>query len=267
MLAHGVAHALVGEELDLRIDGQRDVLAVDRVGLVAHVFHHAAEAVAHHCALAVAAQKLLLEAELDAFLANVFDVRETHHMRRGFALGIPALVLAHLLHALQALRLDLLPHRFIDMPTQRDGAPGDVELVFQLSRHHAQQAGQGPALRGVGGEGFDIDLHRRQGHAGGQHQAVAVQDAAAAGRQRQLVNEALFALRLVEIGVPNLQIHRAAEQRHKGHADHHDNEARTPRRRLAGQQRAGGVIDAAHRRAGGPTHLLAPTADAAGSNA
>ena len=124
VFVHGVAQALPGEELHLGVDRQRDVAAIHRVGLVADVLHHAAQAVAHHHALAARAQQLGLEAELDAFLAAVVDVGEAHHVRGGFALGVTALVFAHLLHAPEPERLHLLPGRLLDMAAQRHGAGG-----------------------------------------------------------------------------------------------------------------------------------------------
>ena len=57
-LEHRVAHALVGEELHLGIDGQLDVAAVGGVDLVADVLDDAAQAVAHHGALAGAAEQV-----------------------------------------------------------------------------------------------------------------------------------------------------------------------------------------------------------------
>jgi hypothetical protein len=55
-------------------------------------------------------------------------------------------------------------------------------------------------------------LHRGRRHAGGQQLAVAVEDAAAAGRQLQRVGEALLALLLVEVGADDLHVDRTAEQ-------------------------------------------------------
>jgi hypothetical protein len=61
-------------------------------------------------------------------------------------------------------------------------------------------SGQRAALRGVGVESCASPPAPTAWHAGGQHQAVAVEDAAAAGRQRLRVHEALLALGLVEVG-------------------------------------------------------------------
>ena len=69
VLGDRIAHPLVGEELDLRIDRQRDVAAVQRGDAVADLLDHAAEPVLDHAAAAVAAGQFLLEREFDAFLA------------------------------------------------------------------------------------------------------------------------------------------------------------------------------------------------------
>ena len=53
----------------------------------------------------------LLERELDAFLAAVLDVGEADDVRRRLAFGVLALVLAHLVDALDAERLHLLRRR------------------------------------------------------------------------------------------------------------------------------------------------------------
>ena len=96
-----VADALVGEELHLRVDRQADVLAVERGHAVADVLDDAAEPVLDDAARAVAAGELLLERELDAFLAVVLDVGEADDVRGGLAFRVLALVLAHLVDALE----------------------------------------------------------------------------------------------------------------------------------------------------------------------
>ena len=68
---------------------------------LADVLDDAAEPVLDDAARAVAAGELLLERELDALLAAVLDVGEADHVRRRLALGVLALVLAHLVHALE----------------------------------------------------------------------------------------------------------------------------------------------------------------------
>ena len=62
--------------------------------LLADVLDDAAEPVLDHAARAVAAGELLVERELDAFLAVVLDVGEADHVRRGFAFRVLALVFA-----------------------------------------------------------------------------------------------------------------------------------------------------------------------------
>ena len=99
-------------------------------------------------------------------------------------------------------------------------------------------------LAGLEVLGDGPDRGRR--HAGGQDQAVAVDDAAAAGRQLERAGVAVLALALVEVGADDLDVDRAAEQHAEGRAEQRDQELGAPRRRLRGQQRAGRVADAAH---------------------
>ena len=245
MLLHGIAQALPGEELHLGVDGQRHVAAVDGVRRLAHVFHHTAEAVADHGALAGGAGELLVVDELDAAQAGAIGVDKADHRRGRFTFGVAALVLADLLHALQVHRLDLGPDRLFQRAAQHDGAVV-VQLAGQVGGAHGQQLGQLLAFGHVSREELGVHLHRGQGHATGQRQAVAVQHAAAAGGQLLVVDESLLALRLVEAGVEDLQVHSAAQQQQEGRGHQEHDKARSPRRRGAGQQRAGGVVDALH---------------------
>ena len=54
VLQHRVAHALVGKELHLGVDGEVHVVAIGGGHQLANVLHHAAQAVAHHGARAAA---------------------------------------------------------------------------------------------------------------------------------------------------------------------------------------------------------------------
>ena len=152
VLGDGVAHALVGKELHLRIDRQLDVAAVHRVDLLADVLDHAAETVAQHRARPVAALQLRLEGQLDALLALFLDVGEAHDVRRGLTLGVVAPVLAQLVHALQPQRLDLAPECFVDLAAQPGKVAAGFEPLVELGGRHAQQPGQRLALLHVGAE-------------------------------------------------------------------------------------------------------------------
>ena len=270
VFTHRVAHPLVGEELHLGVQRQGDIVAVHRVGLVTHAFHDPAQAVAQHLALAHLAQQLRLETAFDAVDALAVDVREAHHVGGRLTFGVTPLELAHVLHTLDAQRLDLLPLCLFDLAPQQQAARAQcVDAFVQVPGRQAHQPGQGLALSGVGGEVLAIDLHRGQGHAAGQHEAVAIEDAAPAGGQGLLVHEALLALGLVEVGVQDLQPDGAAQQHRKCQPDQRHDKARTPWGRLAGQQGTGGVVDAAHAAGAGAAdaaaHRATPDATASGT--
>ena len=82
-------------------------------------------------------------------------------------------------------------------------------------------------------------------HAGGQQQPVAVEDAAAVGRQLQRAREAHLALALEEVVADHLHVGGAAGQHQEAERDAGHDELAAPDRRLAGEQRAGGVAHAA----------------------
>ena len=90
-----------------------------------------------------------------------------------------------------------------------------------------------------------VRVHRAGGHAGGEDQPVAVDDAAAARRHVVGVDEAAFALCEVEVRGHDLHVHRTTEQQQEAQRHHHHQHAAAPRRRLGGQQRAAGVGQAA----------------------
>jgi hypothetical protein len=85
-------------------------------------------------------------------------------------------------------------------------------------------------------------------HAGRQQQAIAVEDAAAAGRHLERAGKAHFALALEEGVADHLHVGRARKQHDEGQRQHGDDELAAPHRRLGRQQRAGGVADVPHGR-------------------
>ena len=261
VLGDRVAHALVGEELHLRVDRQLDVLAVHRIDLRADGLDDAAEPVLDDQARAVAALQLVLEREFDAFLPPLFDVRETDHVRRGFAFRVLAAVLAFRMHALDAQRLDLQPQRFVDLPAQPGEVAARVEALLEFGRAHAEQRRELAPLLRVGLEVLRDRPDRRRGHARGQHQAVAVDDAPAAGRHLERVGVALLALHLIEVGADDLDVDGAADQHQETQAHQRDQQPRTPRRRLRREQRAGRVVQAHARRVFAAAHE-SPSSDA-----
>jgi hypothetical protein len=68
------------------------------------------------------------------------------------------------------------------------------QALLQLGQRHFKQAGQLAQLRGRGVHVFRNGPDAGRGHAGGQQQAVAVQDAPAVGRQFQRAGKAHLAL-------------------------------------------------------------------------
>src|SRR6218665_3552244 len=78
-----------------------------------------------------------------------------------------------------------------------------------------------------------------------QEQAVAIQNSAAVGGQRQCAGKAHLALALEEGIVEHLHMGRARAQPDKAQRNQRHDELAAPYRRLAGQQRAQGVEHAA----------------------
>ncbi len=240
-----VADPLVGEELHLRVDRQADVLALERRDAVADVLDDAAEPVLDDAARAVAAGELLLERELDAFLAVVLDVGEADDVRRRLALGVLALVLAHLVDALD--RRDRVTALATLSSTWRRS-----QTKFGLSARRASSAAlvmsssvaSRARARGVAFEVLRDRPDRRRRNARGEDQAVAVDDPAAARRQLDRVAVADLALAQEERRVDDLHVDGAAEQQQEAEADRGDEQLRAPRRRRRGEQRAGRVAEA-----------------------
>ncbi len=245
VLDHRLAHALVGEELHLRIDRQLDVPPVRRRDAVADVLDHVAEAVLDHAARTVAPGQFVLERELDPLLSVVLDVGEAHHMRRRLAFRVLALVLAQLVHAAELEREHLVRHLLVDLPPQPGEVDAVADLCGELGRRDAERLREPGADSRVGVHVLRDRPQRRGGHAGGQDQPVAVGDAAAARRQLDRARIARLALAKKERRVDHLHVERAPEQHAEPGADDRDEELRAPRRSLRRQQRARRVRHAA----------------------
>ena len=149
--------------------------------------------------------------------------------------------------------MPLRPSAWICLPTdsstwrlsQTKVLSSSSSLRLRLGQRHVEQLGQllergRIVARHVFGNGPDAG--RR--YAGGQDQAVAVDDAAAVGRQRQRAREAHLALALVEVVGHHLDVHRACRQADESQRDGGHDQLAAPDRRAAGQQRAGGVGNA-----------------------
>ena len=167
-------------------------------------------------------------------------------MRGRFAFGVLAFELAELPHALHFQRHHFFGHRVVHLPAQ----PHEVGVVVQAQRQffgcETQQARQFFALGSVGVQVFRADPNGRRRHAGRHDQTVAVDDAPAAGGQVERACVTCFALAQKEDAVDNLHIDRAAQQTAKTQAHQGHQKLRPPRRRFGRQQRAAGVVEAAH---------------------
>ncbi len=87
------------------------------------------------------AGQLLVEGELDAFLAVVFHVGEAHHVRGSLALGVLALVFLALVDALDVMARDLLGDRLVDLALEPDeGLVLVFELLVEILRRHPPAA-------------------------------------------------------------------------------------------------------------------------------
>ena len=167
-------------------------------------------------------------------------------MRRRFALGVLALVLAHLVHAFEAERRDV---------ASRAGSStwrrSQTKFGLSSSRSSSSAGVMPSSLASCArcarsaSKSFGIAHSDGAGTLDGQHQPVAVDDAAAAGRQLQRARVAHLALLLEEVGADDLHVGGAAEQHAEAEADQRDEELRAPRRRLRREQRAGRIVDAA----------------------
>ena len=246
----GVAQLLIGKELDLAVNAELDVFAIEWRHGFAHAFDDAPQPVLDHAARTCLAGQVPIKLQLDAFLAAVFHVGETHHMRSSFAFGVLALVFLALVNAFDVERGNLLADRFVDLALDPDKALVLVlQLFVEILLRHAEQTRDLAQLdthrRIVALDVFGNCPDARGGDAGRQDQAVAVQHTTAIGRQRQGALETHGALALVKIIVNHLHIGGAAGQPDEAQGNQADDQLAAPDRCLAGQQRAGGVLNAA----------------------
>ena len=192
----------IGEVLQLAIDRQREVAALDRRAHALRVLHHPPQPVLDHPAAAGLAGQPVLVGELDALLAAVVHVGEAEQMRGHLAVRVVAPVLALERDArkgeLHDLRSDV--GRQVALEVDELAVPLG-EPAADLTLVHAQQSGKLAALAGaqprVGGAGPDrLD---RRGYR--ERLAVAVGDHAAVSGQLEHAGVARFALLLQEVVV------------------------------------------------------------------
>ncbi len=159
----------------------------------------------------------LVEGQLHAFLALVFDVGEADHVGCRLALGVLALVFLALVDALDVECRNLLAHIPVQLALHPDeGLVLVGELGDQRRQRHVHQPGQlaqlGAAPRVFALHVFGNGPDAGRGHAGGQDQPVAIQNLAAVGGQLQRAGKAHLALALEEIVARHLHIGGARAQ-------------------------------------------------------
>ena len=237
-LLYRVMQLLISEELHLAVDAELQIGSVDWRNLLAHILYHPTQTVLDDAARTIVTRELLVEGQLHAFLSDVFDVCETHHVRRRLAFGILAFVFLALVDAGDTERHDLLRHRIVDLALEPDKSLVFVfEPFVQFCQRHFQQLGQLRQLHRIAVNVLRNSPDAGRRHTGGQDQTIAVQNAAAIGRQFQRTRKAHFALFLKK-GVGNhLNVGGARRQTHKAERDGRDNELAAPDRCRTGQQR------------------------------
>ena len=245
VLFHRVLQLLEHEILQARVDGQAQVAPVHGRRDGAHVLDDPAEPVLDDAAAAGAARQLLVERQLDAFLALVLDAVEPDHVGHHVAVRIVAAGFGKLVYAGQVHLLDLVGHVHGHLALQVDEVLVLVhQAMAQVGRRHFQQLGKrvelgGRGLLGILGNG--PDGARR--HAGGEHHAVTVQDLAARGGQGQSAFVAALALLLQELGGQPLEEQRPAGQHDESAEQQDQHQARAPGGKLPAQH---GIVEERH---------------------
>jgi hypothetical protein len=121
-------------------------------------------------------------------LAWLSLVGETHHVRGGFAFGVLALAFAALVQALDAERGNLFGDGLVDLALDPHEGPVLVlELLVGVLLRHLEQLGHLLELgEHLGAAAFDVFGNGPAGRhqAGREDEPVAVEDAAAVGKQR-----------------------------------------------------------------------------------
>ena len=258
------------------VDRQRQVPPVERLAQPV-VLDDAAEPVLDHATAAGTPGQQLLVGELDAFLPAVLDVREADDVRAGRTLGVVALELAAGVNAGDLQVGDARGDVGVDLAPQVDeGAVVVGEPPLHFAGVHAEQARQ---LRDLLVRGLDVfgnrpDRLRRHGR--GEHDAVAVRDAAARRRDLERAGVARLALPLQEVRRHAAhQVEGAPRERHERAEQQEQHQLRAPGRQRHGEQRVRVEPDAlapaaALARAGGShagrrrlLHFFAPGASGA----
>ena len=242
--SHGFLDGLEGLVLDARVDGQLQVAAVLRLLDLVDVADDAAAAVTHDTTAARLAGQRGLEGKLQTLLTHMSQVGEAHQVCGDFALGVVALVFAVLTDAVDAQRGDPLGGIQIDLALEEDEAAVTMgELGLQILRLHAQQAREVHQARvgQVHAVGVGPDGTCRQ--AGGQHDAVTVENAAAVGLQFDGLLVALGTLCLQEGFGSRLQVERLDAERRERHEQQGEHETRAPQLQTRLQQVRGGEFD------------------------
>ena len=243
---HRIAQLLVSKELNLGIDAELNVFACFRLHGFTHLLHRASQAVFDHMAAACAPQQCAVEQELHTLLAVVFHIGKAHHMRGSLAFRVLAAVFGALVNALEIEFCNLLGVVGVDLTLEPNKAFILVgELFGQLSFGNAQQLRELLALAVFQRHILRNSPDAGRRHAGRQYQSIAIQNTAAIGWQLQRAVVAHLALVLEEVVVEDLDIGRARAQTHKTQGQRAHNKFAAPYRRAAGQQGAGGVLDAA----------------------
>ena len=183
MRSHSLAQFLIGKKLYLAVQRELQVLAIDRWHFVADVLHHAALTVFDDTPGARASEQVLLESQLHAIQAGVFNVGKADHVRRGFAIGVLALKSAVLVNAFETELGDALGHRLFDLALEPDKTLVFIaQLAAQLCERDLQQLRQLFELRRRGVDVFRNRPDAGRRNVGSQNQTIAVHDAAATGR-------------------------------------------------------------------------------------
>jgi hypothetical protein len=177
--------------------------------------------------------------QFNALLAAVLDVREADHVRAAGPFRIMALELAARMHARDLQGCNALSDVRIDLPPQVDkAAVFGSQPPFEFRRRHLEQAGKLADLRITGVDVFGNRPDRSRGHGRGEHDAVAVGDPAAGGRDVERARITRLALPLQKLGrrAPH-QVKRAPGERDETAEEQEQHQLRTPSRQCDGQQR------------------------------
>ena len=120
---HSIPQFLPCEILHLAVDGQMQILAVQRRNTIAHALDHAPQTIADHAARTRLARQLFIEGALNAFQSLVFDIGKTHDMRHRGPFRVLTAVFLALVDASNAQFGNFLGNVFIHLTL-------DVDKVF-----------------------------------------------------------------------------------------------------------------------------------------